>query len=61
MEWELIAEEFPSAKSGGPPRSVAMCGYVRAGFAGFGNVSQNRKKPKKFSIEFIIPRIRLND
>jgi len=38
MEWELIVEEFPSAKSGGLPRSVAMCGYVRAGFAGFGNV-----------------------
>jgi len=38
MEWELIAEEFSSAKSGSPPLSVAMCGYVRAGFAGFGNV-----------------------
>jgi len=27
MEWELIAEEFPSAKSGGRPRSVGGIGH----------------------------------
>jgi putative transposase len=30
MEWELIAEEFPSAKSPGRPRSVAIYAVVNA-------------------------------
>jgi putative transposase len=30
MEWELIVEELPSAKSGGLPRSVAIYAVVNA-------------------------------
>lgn len=29
-QWELIAGEFPSAKSGGRPRNVAIYAFVNA-------------------------------